>query len=229
MASIADWRSETGLMYRALFGLALLVFGGSLLLGLWGSFRLWGTPPSPIYDPIVLGKQFYAAGDLVGAARELRTASLVYPLAVDATAELADVYQRMDDRDAIVRLHEARVAMRPFEVEPRFALGVALLNAGRTEEAISTLELVRQNAGGYPGTHEALARAYLQADRLADAEAVVGEGLRVDPLSPGLHQQLALTLQLRGNVEDAKREFERAARLASESAAEAADPSRAPL
>src|SRR5262245_11746041 len=119
MASIANWRSETGALYRALFGLALLVLGGSLLLGFGGSFRLWGTPPPPIYDPIVLGKKFFETGELEGAARELRTASLVYHMAVDATSELAEVYRRMDDRDAIVRLHEARVEMHPFDAEPR--------------------------------------------------------------------------------------------------------------
>lgn len=213
MASIADWRRETGPLYRALFGLALLVFGGSLLLGFCGSFRVWGTAPSPIYDPIAVAKKFFIAGDLEGAARELRTASLVYYLAVDATAELSEVYRRMDDRDSTVRLHEARVAMRPFDAEPRFSLGLALLSAGRTEEAIATLEMIRRSAHGYPRIHEALAHAYLGADRVAEAEAVLREGLRADPLSAVLHEQLAVTLQRLGNAEDAEREFKRAARL----------------
>ncbi|HVN36646.1 MAG TPA: hypothetical protein VMW19_00560, partial [Myxococcota bacterium] len=153
MASLADWRSETRPLYRVLFEVGLLLFGGSLLLGFWGSFRVWGTPPSPVFDPLALGKKFYFAGDLEKAARELRTASLVYYLAVDATAELADVYQRTNDRDALVQLHEARVAMRPFDAEPRFALGLALLNANRTEEGIATLEIVRRSVP-YPGVHE---------------------------------------------------------------------------
>lgn len=228
MASMAAWRSETGPVYRALFALALLVFGGSLLLGLFGSLRVWGTPPPPIYDPIALGKSFYYSGDLEGAARELRIASVVSHQTVNVTAELEAIYRRLNDRDGIVRLHEARVAASPLDLEPRFALGLALVSAGRTEEGIAYLEMVRQAAPGYPGIHEALAVAYLQADRLVEAEAVVGEGLTIDPLSAGLHQQLAFTLQRRGNAEAAQREFERAARIAAEGASAVADPSRGP-
>jgi len=221
MASIADWHSETRPLYRALFGLALLVFGGLLLLGFWASFRVWGTPPSPIFDPIALAKKYFLAGDLEGAARELRTASLVYYLAVDATAELAEVYRRTGDRDATVRLHEARVAMRPFEVEPRFSLGLAQLSAGRTAEGTATLEMILWSVPGYPRIHEALAHAYLGADRLAEAEAVLREGLKTDPFSASLHEQLAATLTRLGNAEDAERELARAARLR--------DPSQGPV
>ena len=213
MTNIWAWRGEARSVYGLVFPLALLVFGASLLLGFGGSFRVWGAMPSIALDASALGAKFSAEGDLERAEHEYRIAGLVYPSAMDAHRQLLAIYQHTGDHQAIVRLYRHDAALHPYDARRGYELGVALLSAAQSGEGIAILESLRQNHPRYPGIHDTLGEAYFESGRYPEAETVLREGLRSDPLSAPMHEHLAVTLERRGRIEEAEREFERAAQI----------------
>src|SRR4030042_2391996 len=81
-----------------------------------------------------------------------------------------------------LRYAEAAARLAPALFVPHFALGRALVGTGQLELGIAALEKAVSLAPDVPDTRAALARAYLQAGRRADAER---ERLAVQRLQAG--------------------------------------------
>jgi tetratricopeptide (TPR) repeat protein len=96
-------------------------------------------------------------------------------------------------------------------------LGLSYEALGRYDEATrSYQEAVRLNRDASPGSPWPplnLGVLLARLDRLAEAEALFREAVRIDPRFPQGHYQLGTTLEKNGQAEEAVKELEEAARL----------------
>jgi tetratricopeptide (TPR) repeat protein len=103
------------------------------------------------------------------------------------------------------------------EITPRRPEDAALFARDAAERAMrADLANAEMQAGAEPGDPHArnyLAARYLQAGRVADAIAQLGEALRLDPQDAEAHSNLGIARQLQNQIPDAIRELETAARL----------------
>jgi tetratricopeptide (TPR) repeat protein/mono/diheme cytochrome c family protein len=103
------------------------------------------------------------------------------------------------------------------EVVPRRAEDAAILEADFTRRALlADIEVAELNVRTDPGVaaaHNLLASKYLQAGRVADAQAQFEEGLRVDPRDAEVHSNLGSLLQARGLLAEGMQHLRRAVEL----------------
>jgi tetratricopeptide (TPR) repeat protein len=109
--------------------------------------------------------------------------------------------------EAIERLERAR-AQQPGSARAHLFLGLALQDLHRTDEAIAALERARALDAEGPATANALARAYLAADRLHEAETTALAGLERHPRDPDLLYARALALVRSGKAPAARAPLE---------------------
>jgi Tfp pilus assembly protein PilF len=92
------------------------------------------------------------------------------------------------------------------EVVPRRAEDAAILNADFTRRALlAQIEWAEHNVQVEPrvaAAHNLLATKYLQAGRLADAQARFEEALRLNPRDAEVHSNLGTLLQAQGRLND---------------------------
>jgi len=91
-------------------------------------------------------------------------------------------------------------------------LGLALSNAGSDDEALAVLAAAGDPAG--PAAAEARARALVRADRLGEAERVLGEAVVSHPRDTRLRRDLVVLALRRGDRAGAARALEDLRRLA---------------
>jgi tetratricopeptide (TPR) repeat protein len=104
----------------------------------------------------------------------------------------------------------ALVARRPGEVNTLWLLGVALLDQGRLEESVGTLERVRQAAPDFASARVDLARAYRRAGRAGEAREEVRRVLERIPEHHRAWMAYGDALVDLGQYADARVAFERA-------------------
>ena len=128
---------------------------------------------------------------------ELKQAQTLAPDDRDIQRELATSYYFNRDYESAERLLERLVKLMPQSAELQFLYGDTLLLAQKPEHAIPPLEAAaRANPGVLPG-RAALARAYLQVGRQADAIPHLKAALETDE-DGSLHYQLARAYQATG-------------------------------
>ena len=91
--------------------------------------------------------------------------------------------------------------------QARYYLGLALLDNGRTADAIAELQAVVKSGANPAESNLALGTAYLAAGRTTDAIAALRESARLDPSRPETHIHLARAYRARGLLADAAREL----------------------
>jgi Tfp pilus assembly protein PilF len=103
------------------------------------------------------------------------------------------------------------------EVVPRRAEDAAIQNAEFSRRALlSQLRWAEHNVQAEPNVaaaHNLLASKYLQAGRIADAQAQLEEAVRLDPRDAEAHSNLGTTLQARGRLNDGMEHLRTAVRL----------------
>ncbi|HET9107131.1 MAG TPA: tetratricopeptide repeat protein, partial [Steroidobacteraceae bacterium] len=140
---------------------------------------------------------------------EARKALRLEPHSPSICANLAGVLYLCDRSDAAIRVARQALAMDPQSLRARLAMGMALGQQGRLEEAIVVLEGACRGAASAPLAQGALGYAYGTARRAADAHRVL-RNLR-DPArrSPCL-VDAALTCLGLGNEAEALESLEEA-------------------
>lgn len=132
----------------------------------------------------------------------------------DAPA-LAAAYLEHELQKDIVRAR-VRVTRTPADAAARVVLGVALLEAGRAEEAVPHLrEAVRLEPANAVAVLN-LGNALLD---LGDTDAAIVQlesAVRLDPAAPDAHNNLGIALGARGRVDEAIAQFQEALRLRPE-------------
>jgi tetratricopeptide (TPR) repeat protein len=134
---------------------------------------------------------------------ELKRAQSLAPDDRSIQRELATSFYFNRDYESAERLFERLVKLEPKSAELQFLYGDTLLQAQKPESAIAPLEAAaRANPKVLPG-RAALARAYLQVGRQADAIPHLKAALEIDE-DGSLHYQLARAYQAAGQPELAK-------------------------
>jgi tetratricopeptide (TPR) repeat protein len=158
--------------------------------------RLEQLPPSPEshqFRALVFRNQ----GRHQESIDELKQAQQLAPDDRDIQRELATSYYYNRDYESAERLFERLVALGPKSGDLQFLYGETLLQTQKPERAILVLEAAaRANPGVLPG-RAALARAYLQVGRQADAIPHLKAALATDE-DGSLHYQLARAYQATG-------------------------------
>lgn len=98
-------------------------------------------------------------GDARGAAAALDRAIYIYPYEIPVHTRLAELYAKAGERDKAVRERRAVVALRPVDqVEARYQLALALLEAGDRDGARVEVLRALEAAPGYERAQELLLR-----------------------------------------------------------------------
>jgi tetratricopeptide (TPR) repeat protein len=156
-------------------------------------YRVWREPGAVVPD--------YRAKSLSGEPpREFGDLSLEYWRAGEyGTAELA--------------------ARKAIELDPKYTkgwsyLGMALKEAGRTEEALAAFqEAVRLDYSGYPWSHVNIAMLLLDLGRYGDAVDATLRALELLPNDPWAHTVLASAYLGAGRIDEAVKTAEKAVSL----------------
>jgi protein O-mannosyl-transferase len=159
------------------------------------------------------------AAGLATATRNPRTR----PLASAAAAALvlafgALTWQRSAVFCSTIALMEDSLAKNPDSWTARTNLGAALVNVGRTPEAIAHYREALRLLPTSAEAHNNLGNALFQLGRPQEAIPHYQESLRIKPGVAGVHSNLGIALGLLGNLQEAVPHFQEVVRLTPTSA-----------
>lgn len=146
-------------------------------------------------------------GDFHGAERALRDAIVYAPVDARLHFALGELIGRIGFPGHAAESFRKALQIDPAHAGAKRALALALLEAGRGQEAESTArDLVAESPSA--DTWDILSRALRQQDKLEDAVAAGDEALKLDALSaPALHNR-AVALNKLGRSSEALRDYD---------------------
>ena len=116
--------------------------------------------------------------------------------------ELADLYQKGDESDKAVACWRRILELSPTaETRAQIEMGCALQQDGRPEEALAQFLVARDGRPDSASAHFSLGGVYEVLGKMAEAEAMLREAIRLRPRFPAAHARLATLL--RGKLPDA--------------------------
>ncbi|MEA2626482.1 MAG: hypothetical protein QOD06_2527 [Candidatus Binatota bacterium] len=162
---------------------------------------------------VLLAQKNYA-----GAEREVRAILDRDSHDVDARVTLAEIYQRTGRTKEAARIVETLASRRP---DARYFpfLARAMLELGRTREAIDYFRRSLRDKPGDRGLTLGLARAYTRAQDFAAAERTLSEYAAKHPEDDDVRRDLAETAAIAGKPEEAEREWRELVRRKPDDAA----------
>ena len=120
---------------------------------------------------------------------------------------LGEAERQLGNGERAIELNRQALKADPAFVQARYYLGLALLDGGRTAEAIAELQQVVKSGANPAEANLALGSAYLAGGRATDAIAALRESARLDPSRAETHIQLARAYRGRGLLAEAAREL----------------------
>ncbi len=168
-----------------------------------------------------------AAGAALAALRRRLTiarrkgATAVFPLGVASLILVLSLLTHARARvwDTEISLWSDVVAKSPRKLRPRFNLGLALQQAGRSEEAIAQYEEALRLEPSHPLVLTNLGNAYRQLGDLERARGLFEEVVALRPTAAKAHLNLGNVHLDRGDAEEAERSYRRALELDRQSPA----------
>jgi len=139
-------------------------------------------------------------------------------LAVVALACIGATIVRNDAYRSALSLWEDTAVARPANERAQHALGQALADLGRTQEAIGRYQAALRLNPGYVEAHEDLGAAYKAAGRPSDAVAEFAAAVGLRPADPETHYRLGVALQAAGRHAEAADQFGEAIGLGADTA-----------
>ena len=115
--------------------------------------------------------------------------------------------------DESIALLKKELAINPADSMALVRLGDAYVRQLKWDDAIAVLQRSVWINPGYSGPYILLGRAYVKKGELGTAEGMLRQAVELDPNNTSAHYLLAQVLQQTGRAEEARREFEAAARL----------------
>lgn len=132
-----------------------------------------------------------ACGEYTQAIKDLKHSRQLGNDSPDLHYDLALAYLKLNQRAAGIREFRTALARAPGFAAARYALGVALLQTGRSREALRELEHVKQSFAKSPGMWVNLAHARFAAGNTASALVAVKAALQALPSDSRLTVALA--------------------------------------
>jgi tetratricopeptide (TPR) repeat protein len=120
---------------------------------------------------------------------------------------LGEAERQLGNGGRAIELHRQALQADASFVQARYYLGLALLDSGKTADAVLELQAVVKSGANPAESNLALGTAYLAAGRTTDAIAALRESARLDPARPETHIHLARAYRARGLLADAAREL----------------------
>lgn len=106
-----------------------------------------------------------------------------------------------------VTLMRYALALNPQAWTANYNLGLELLNAGQTQEAIDQFEQALKTAPLYAQGHNYLGNAYVRAGRESDARREFEQAVTIQPGYPDAHFNLGLVLKDEGQLDAAAEQY----------------------
>lgn len=156
------------------------------------------------------------AGGAVAAMQVAERAAARFPESARAQFEYGFHLQKLGRVEEGVARFEKAMALDPNYEEPLFFYGDLMLKQGRAGAAVDPLRRAIAIRRDYTPARVTLARALLQLEKPADAEAELAEAVRMDPRHPQPHLLLSQLFFRRGDEARAKQAKDLSLRLRRE-------------
>jgi tetratricopeptide (TPR) repeat protein len=131
-----------------------------------------------------LGRVYEARNDLAMAERCYREALDVLPTYHDAALALAALYRRGGKARAAVNLLVELLATDPGDLDTLVALGQALMDDGRTENALGVFQRALGFKPDHVASHFYAGAAFARLKRYKEAAAEFNQVVKLEPAGP---------------------------------------------
>ncbi|MEW6127884.1 MAG: tetratricopeptide repeat protein [Acidobacteriota bacterium] len=149
------------------------------------------------------------------AEKELLKALELDPKIPQANFLLGEIAIYKANVDAGIDYLKKEIALNPAFAMAHYRLGEAYTRQLKWDLSIAPLQKSIWLNPLFSGPYIVLGKVYLKTGNLANSEAMLRRAIQIDPNNYSAHHLLAQTLQQMNRLEEAKREFEIAAKLQS--------------
>ena len=207
-------RAQGQKAYQAVFllglGLYLAAFGAGLGYALKAGRHLPGIDA----HHLTLADDLARRGELKGATREYRMATLLDPNDEEAARRLMDLEARQGGKaSAQVDFYTRQRDLQPLNAASHRNLAQALYASGRYEEAVAAYSAALHLEPRDARAHAGIGEVRLDQDRLDEAAQAFTEAIARDPAYAPAHNGLGIVAALKGDQAAAVAHFEQAERL----------------
>ena len=173
---VVAWET-LGMIYRDIQGIA----GGVLEWGMNSFEKAISLEPTNSVLHTELGKFYLVSGENDKAKEKFNKAKELKPDYIDASIQLALVYERENNAGEAIKQMEGLVASYPNNIEVIFQLGRLYLNNNRTDEAISQFEKAIELFPNHSNSLYSLGLAYQIKGQKEEAIAKFEKVLELNP------------------------------------------------
>jgi tetratricopeptide (TPR) repeat protein len=159
-----------------------------------------GRPSPPVSPP---------GGEMAEAADEFRAALQIKPDYSDASGNLTIAMQH-NQEPGVIGQYDRALQDKPDDIDTRNDLGLALLQAGRVQEATAQFQQVLRARPDYIDARNNLGLALLQTGHPADAIVQFEQALKIKPDFAEAHNNLGLALAQVGRYKEAVAHYRQA-------------------
>jgi tetratricopeptide (TPR) repeat protein len=163
--------------------------------------------PKLVEARIYLAHTYRDLGRLEPARQELEAANTALPNNAQILALLGDVERQMGHSDRALELIGQALEVEPKFAQARYYRGMAYFDVGKTKEAIADWEEVLKSGARVADVFLSLGRAYIEAERYADAAEILSQGTHVDSARPDMRLYLARAFRLTGDLAKAEEQL----------------------
>jgi Tfp pilus assembly protein PilF/biopolymer transport protein ExbD len=182
---VAAWET-LGMVYRDIRGIAT----GALEWGIKSFGEAVALEPANPVLHTELGKLYLIQGDNGKAKEEFNKAKALKSDYVDASIQLALIYEKEGNLEEAIKQMEGLANVYPFTTEVLFQLGRLYFNNNQVQEAISQFETVVSLMPNHSNAHYSLGVAYQKQGQTQKAIEEFERVLELNPNNPDVQEKL---------------------------------------